>query len=176
MKILLLLLLAINLQADIRQMTPVDLEKAAKAHAYPYYPEDKITPGAINVSATVKDVCTAGFTRDERHVTNAQKAKSFFDYRLTSNTEEDFKFGDYEVDHFFSLELGGSNDQTNLWPQPYFVYPGARQKDAIETHLKHEICRGHLTLDQARWIIKTDWVNYYFNYKKIQPKYYIIKK
>jgi 5-methylcytosine-specific restriction endonuclease McrA len=24
-----------------------------------------------------------------------------------------------EVDHLISIELGGSNDQHNLWPEPY---------------------------------------------------------
>ena len=40
--------------------------------------------------------------------------------------------GAYEVDHFIPLEIGGSNDLTNLWLEPASPTPGFHQKDQFE--------------------------------------------
>ena len=45
--------------------------------------------------------------------------------------------GAFEVDHFIPLEIGGSNDLTNLWPEPAAPTPGFHQKDQFE-NLEHD--------------------------------------
>ena len=61
-----------------------------------------------------------------------------------------------EVDHLISLELGGSNDQTNLWPQPYQGTPlNAHVKDQLENFLHAQTCAGNIALDQAQQEIAT---------------------
>jgi hypothetical protein len=67
----------------------------------------------------------------------------------------------YEVDHFVSLELGGSNDIKNLWPEPYLPKPGARQKDVVENYLHRQVCAGNMTLPDAQQAIKSDWYKIY---------------
>src|SRR5438309_91372 len=63
-----------------------------------------------------------------------------------------------ELDHLISLELGGSpDDVANLWPEPWTGDANAHQKDAVETHLKTEVCRGAVALADAQRIIATDW-------------------
>lgn len=67
-----------------------------------------------------------------------------------------------EVDHLISLELGGSNDQTNLWPQPYQGTPlNAHVKDQLENFLHAQTCAGNIALDQAQQEIATDWIASY---------------
>ena len=63
----------------------------------------------------------------------------------------------YEVDHIISLQLGGSNYITNLQLQAYCTkselspnFPktvkyDARAKDAVETRLHTDICKGKIT-------------------------------
>jgi hypothetical protein len=39
------------------------------------------------------------------------------------------------VDHLIPLELGGSNDIANLWPQSYVTVWNAHMKDRLENRL-----------------------------------------
>jgi hypothetical protein len=56
------------------------------------------------------------------------------------------------------LELGGSNDIRNLWPQSYTTKPlNAHTKDALEDHLHALVCAGKVPLLQAQHDISTDW-------------------
>lgn len=59
-----------------------------------------------------------------------------------------------EIDHLISLELGGSNDQRNLWPQDG---PVPNAKDAVENRLHAAVCAGTITLAAAQHQIATDW-------------------
>ncbi|HKW85912.1 MAG TPA: hypothetical protein VJM82_02480, partial [Nitrospiraceae bacterium] len=70
-----------------------------------------------------------------------------------------------EIDHLISLELGGSNDLTNLWPEPYSPAPGAHEKDKLENALHKAVCGGKMTLKEAQQKIATDW---YAAYKEMQ--------
>ena len=73
------------------------------------------------------------------------------------NTKEKF-----EVDHLISLELGGSNDMKNLWPQSYDTKPwNAHVKDKLETRLHREICDNIITVDEAQMAISNDWIKTY---------------
>jgi hypothetical protein len=66
----------------------------------------------------------------------------------------------YELDHFISLELGGSNDHRNLWPQPYHPAGGqlgAHNKDDVEDYLKAQMCSGKMTQAEAIQQITTNW-------------------
>jgi hypothetical protein len=65
-----------------------------------------------------------------------------------------------EVDHFIPLELGGSNDITNLWPEPYSA-PGAHEKDHVENYLHEQVCNGSMALGDAQQMIANDWYAVY---------------
>lgn len=120
------------------------------------YPDPQFTPGMASTSANVKDLCTPGYTSTIRNVTEAEAHQVFKNYNIESKFNSPER-GDYEVDHFISLELGGTNDITNLWPEKYEPKPGARQKDVVETNLHHRVCDGQLTIAEAQDIIKKDW-------------------
>jgi hypothetical protein len=51
-----------------------------------------------------------------------------------------------EIDHLIPLELGGSNDVKNLWPQPQDPRPGSFEKDSLENDLHHRVCNGEMSL------------------------------
>jgi hypothetical protein len=60
-----------------------------------------------------------------------------------------------------SLELGGSNDISNLWPEAADPTPGFHQKDQVENYLHKQVCDGKLSLKQAQQEIATDWLQVY---------------
>ena len=72
--------------------------------------------------------------------------------------------GKYELDHFISLELGGSNAVTNLWPELYGPAPGAHEKDQTENYLHTQMCTGKMTMAQAQTAIRTDWYAVYHGF------------
>jgi hypothetical protein len=74
--------------------------------------------------------------------------------------------GGCEIDHLISLELGGSNDIGNLWPQPYFNDCNAHQKDLLENKLHELVCDADdsIPLAEAQLAISTDWISAYTKY------------
>jgi hypothetical protein len=69
--------------------------------------------------------------------------------------------GQYEVDHLVSVELGGSNDISNLFPEAASPTPGFHEKDRVENYLHDQVCRGAITLEAAQVMIATDWLAVY---------------
>jgi hypothetical protein len=64
-----------------------------------------------------------------------------------------------ELDHLVPLELGGSNDISNLWPEASDM-PGKKfrnTKDGVEDRLKGDVCAGRITLRRAQAAIAEDW-------------------
>jgi hypothetical protein len=67
-----------------------------------------------------------------------------------------------EVDHLISLELGGSNDQKNLWPEPYQGEEfNAHVKDQLENWYHAQVCSGQMPLKQAQKEISSNWIEAY---------------
>jgi hypothetical protein len=122
-------------------------------------PNATLTPGAIDPAAKVEQLCTPGYTAKIRHVTAGTKKKIFAEYGLKPDGSK------YEIDHYISLEIGGLNDESNLWPQPW---PEARQKDVVETWLHRQLCSGRITLAEAQAQVR-DWWTVYKHLKGIEP-------
>jgi hypothetical protein len=120
------------------------------------YPDPKCTPGAAFGNVTAADVCTSGYSSSVRDVSTAEKNQVYAEYGITSHTT-----GQYEVDHFISLELGGSNDISNLWPEPAKPTPGFHEKDKVENYLHGQLCSGKITLAQAQQDISIKWLDIY---------------
>lgn len=134
------------------------------------FPNPNLTPGDI-LNVTSNDICARGYSSKVRYVTTTEKKQVFTEYGIPWS-----KHKNYEVDHFISLELGGSNDIKNLWPEPLHYQAinfdlGAKSKDKVEDLLHHKVCKGQLTLQEAQDIIKTNWANYYiihYNHRNIK--------
>jgi hypothetical protein len=117
------------------------------------------TPGATLPQDTKDVLCSPDFhTGDVRAVSEATKQQAC---RIYGVDEEQCTGQFYEIDHLISLELGGSNDIENLWPQPYAPKPGAREKDKVENWLHRRVCSGQITLAAAQDAIAQDWYAVY---------------
>jgi len=108
---------------------------------------------------TLQMVCASGYTQCVRKVSAATKRRVYMNYGLTGN-HTGFCNSDQgcEVDHLISLELGGSNDIKNLWPEPYENERfNAHVKDQLENFLHTEVCAGRISLKQAQKEISENW-------------------
>jgi hypothetical protein len=114
------------------------------------------TPGAIIPNVTKSDICVSGYARSVRNVPDSEKNQDYAEYGITHHTT-----GQYEVDHLISLELGGSNDISNLWPEAASPTPGFHEKDKVENYLHDQVCSGAVSLQQAQIEISTDWLSVY---------------
>lgn len=122
-------------------------------------PNPVLTPGTI-LTTDAKVVCVTGYTKTVRNVPTAEAAQVYAAYGVRSH-----KLREYEIDHLISLELGGSNAPTNLWPQSYITSPwNAHVKDKLENRLHAEVCAGRLGLAAAQTMIATDWIKTYISY------------
>jgi hypothetical protein len=117
-------------------------------------PDPDCTPGAV-MGITVEEVCTTS-TKKRRAVTSGMKKQVYKAYGVSHPQPSDA----YEVDHFIPLELGGSNDVANLWPQPAKPAPGFHQKDCVEDYLHDQVCKQKsMSLEDAQRAIAEDWLN-----------------
>ena len=123
----------------------------------PLYPDPNLTPGVFLADATLDKICQKGYTGTVRYVTEAQKNEVFRKYGLQRS-------GEYEVDHLISLELGGSNDTRNLWPQSYRGHWNARIKDMLENRLHYLVCAKVIPLREAQYVISHNWIESYCKY------------
>src|SRR5689334_13414594 len=108
-------------------------------------PDEACTPGAIFPDATAEKICQPGYASSVRDVPTSLKNKVYAEYGITHHVA-----GQYEVDHHVSLELGGSNDIANLWPEAANPKPGYHEKDRVENYLHDQVCEGALSLRQAQ--------------------------
>ena len=133
---------------------------ASSAHALPpVSPDHNLTPGVVDPQATVEKICTPHYTETVRHVTMKMKKQVFKLYGIDQYSDS------FEVDHLISLELGGSNDIKNLWPESYTTTPyNARDKDALENRLHKLVCQGKIPLIQAQKEIAEDWIKAHQDY------------
>ncbi len=129
------------------------------------YPNPSLTPGDVFPNVTAKEVCVSGYSASVRSVSSDEKRQVAARYGYTGSSSN------VEYDHFISLELGGSNAVTNLWPESYATtdapnHVGAREKDRVENALHAAVCRGDITLQQAQDQIRTDWYAYFLTIPK----------
>ena len=130
--------------------------KTSACQAQNGLPDSACTPGAIFADATTSQICQSGYASSVRNVPTSEKDQVYAEYGITSHYT-----GQYEVDHLVSLELGGSNDIANLWPELASPTPGFHQKDQVENYLHDQVCSGKIALHDAQVEIATNWLQVY---------------
>jgi hypothetical protein len=84
------------------------------------------------------DVCTDRHTRQYRHWSREQADRILQEYGLPPGP-----YGrDWEIDHLIPLDLGGSDEDANLWPEPRrTIEPewNAERKDRLEWRMADTI-------------------------------------
>jgi hypothetical protein len=122
-------------------------------------PDPGCTPGVVSTAVTQNDldatICRPGCTRTVRAPESETEP---FKKKIMTAFHEPGLLGDYELDHLVSLELGGSNDAGNLWPEHNDHPAGAiNSKDLVENALNRAVCSHTVTLAAAQTAIATDW-------------------
>ncbi len=128
------------------------------------YPNPQYTTGlaeTLTASDLTKSYGGQTYSQSHRLVTDATKNLVRQEYATTT---EVVKTG--EVDHFYPLCAGGSNDPRNLWLQPGHLYWngqdfGFHTKDKLETYVCAQIKAGKLDPKVAFAGITGDWVKFY---------------
>jgi hypothetical protein len=119
-------------------------------------PSPFCTPGSTDPAVTQADIgstiCRAGWTATVRppssETEHAKFAVAYPAYGLPVTVTS-------ELDHLVPLELGGSNDITNLWPEAGRV---PNPKDSTESLLNSAVCSGKVTLAATQRAIATNWM------------------
>jgi hypothetical protein len=114
-------------------------------------PDRRCSPGAYYSGLTKVVLCSSSFhTSSVRTVPESEKHAVEVEYRLAAKS-----YGrTLEIDHIVSLELGGSNDISNLFPERA---PGYHGKDKLENKLHALVCSGAMTLHTAQAGIAANW-------------------
>jgi hypothetical protein len=121
-------------------------------------PDRACSPGAYYTGLNKRTICSDTFrTSSVRHVTDGTKHAVEVAYGLEAKA-----YGAaLEIDHIVSLELGGSNEPANLFPERADAHPGYRVKDKLENRLHDLVCAGDIRLRDARRQISADWQKLY---------------
>lgn len=88
----------------------------------------------------------SGYAASSRNVTVQTKHEIYDEYGITHRNRFGTP-GSYEIDHLVPLELGGSNDKSNLFPEPF---PAYEAKDHLEDFMHEQVCNGQLELRRAQ--------------------------
>ncbi len=129
--------------------------KSSSCISHDALPDQHCTPGQI-LPVSAKEICVRGYAKSVRNVTERVKKQVYEEYGITEHSA-----GQYEVDHLISLELGGSNDISNLWPEPANPVPGFHEKDKLENYLHKQVCDGTIPLSSAQEKIAHNWLEVY---------------
>lgn len=98
-------------------------------------PDLHFTPGILDSEHdNAWLIANKGHISDARNVSAREKQCAFAEYGIDRDAQ---KARPWEVDHDISLELGGSNDVANLWPETRdrSIKYNAWDKDKLEDHL-----------------------------------------
>ncbi|KAJ7212321.1 hypothetical protein O6H91_Y477200 [Diphasiastrum complanatum] len=127
------------------------------------YPDPELTPGSVQeTDYTV--FCQPGWASRHRHVTESVREEVYSSYGLPGGDHTGYCSDSCELDHLISLELGGSNEPTNLWPESYTGEWNAHVKDKLENQLHKLVCCGAVGADVAANDISSDWIAAYNTY------------
>jgi len=101
----------------------------------------------------VTTICNTQWGTDARHVTAAMKNDAYRLYNAKKVAKRCC-----EIDHLTSRDVGGADDPSNLWPQPWAE---AHLKDRVETEAKKRICDGRAELAEVQRVMADDWTRLY---------------
>lgn len=125
-------------------------------------PNPALTPG-VALAVSRARICVSGYASSARDVPESEKDAVYARYDIPHVPYR------HEVDHLVSLEIGGSNAISNLWPEPYAGRWGARTKDVLEDRLHDLVCSGTIGLRYAQRIEARNWVAAYKRYVGSPP-------
>jgi hypothetical protein len=123
-------------------------------------PDPVLTPGSVRTS-DVREICSTPASR-VRHWSRERDDRILEEYGLQPGPHPDF-----EIDHSIPLCLGGSDTDSNLWPQPRLSIEAtwnAERKDELEARMCSLVCAGQLDVHEAQRTIADDWTEAWREY------------
>ncbi len=130
-------------------------------------PDRRCSPGAYYAGLTTSVICASTFrTSSVRNVPQSEKYAVEREYGMQARL-----YGrSLEIDHIVSLELGGSNNIANLFPEPGSGTANYSVKDRLENRLHRMVCAGQMTLSRAQTQIASDWQALYRQVFGVVPR------
>jgi hypothetical protein len=139
--------------------------RSSGCHVHGPLPDRSCSPGAVFVGVSLAAICAPGYSSRVRSVGEAERGSIFREYGLPF-----LRYGGaYEVDHIVALELGGSNEAANLYPEAAVPAPGYHVKDRLENRLHRLVCAGQLLLGSVQREIARNWVALYAKVSGTSP-------
>jgi hypothetical protein len=121
-------------------------------------PDRRCSPGAYYSRLTKSVICSPGFrTGTIRDVPQSEKFQVESEYGMAPS----YYGRTLEIDHIVPLELGGSNDIANLFPEPGSGLANYHVKDELENRLHDLVCSDAEPLRTAQSQIATNWKGLY---------------
>jgi len=122
---------------------PVDNVELAR-FAVASEPDPVLTPGALCTRAD-RDYDGDRYAEEIAHCKRDVSKRTKIKVAAAYGVSED-ELPDYQIDHYYPLALGGSNDTHNLWP---LIFADARRKAKLEESLYLSLRDGDITQAQA---------------------------
>ncbi|MHB8492765.1 MAG: hypothetical protein ACYDA6_11220 [Solirubrobacteraceae bacterium] len=123
--------------------------KQPLCHYHGALPDPRCTPGAVFTHVSLSTICAYGYTSRARDVSEVLKRHIYAEYGIKHHRP-----GAFEVDHFVPLDINGSNEEANLWPQPA---PAYHVKDRLEAALGAAVCAHRVSIGRAQQAIAVNW-------------------
>lgn len=129
-------------------------------------PDRRCSPGGYYSGLTTAVICSSTFrTGTIRNVPESEKFAVEREYGMTARA-----YGrTIEIDHIVPLELGGSNDIANLFPEPGSGQDSYHVKDQLENRAHDTVCAGRLSLRSAQLAMAVDWEALYRQLFAVAP-------
>ncbi len=140
--------------ASVRVLAPVSRTSGCVVRGA--LPDRRCTPGSVIVESSRSVVCVTGYSATVRSVSDATKERVYRAYGIASHSRETF-----EMDHLVPLELGGSNDESNLFPEAADPRPGFHEKDVVENRLRRFVCVGGWRLAATQKAVAFRWLKFW---------------
>ena len=131
-------------------------------------PDPHCTPGSITPLVTSANlgttICKRGYSASVRPplaLTEPEKFAIMQAYGVSASASN------YEFDHLIPLELGGSSNLANLWPEPNqgspstfnsYSHYGLNAKDGVEAQSNYAVCDRGYSLASAQKEMASNWV------------------
>ena len=134
------------------------------------YPDPTLTSGKADTLSLVDLTARYNgrtYSQAHRNVSHAEHDQVYNEYNILKDQRN--AIGG-EVDHFYPLCAGGSNDISNLWYQPAVNQWqgqdfGYHAKDKLESYICIQVKAGKLDPKVAFQKMTTDWVAFYLEVK-----------
>lgn len=116
-------------------------------------PDYACTPGGVFADVLRGDLCKRGYASSVKAISAKTKDAVFSAYTIA-----EFDRKQYTLDRFAPINLGGTNDVQNIWPQPT---KDVSSKNKVESFLFEEMCSGRITVSESQELASTNWQKVY---------------